>query len=202
MDAETSREGPTGEAALLPSQVAELLTACGVPAGSLGAVAVVVGPGSFTGLRASLAFAHGLSLAAGCPLLGVTQAEALSEAVGPREGRGLWCAFDARSGRIFLSRSDNPADWMAVALEAAPLPDGPILVAGDAAADLARALAARGAAVTATGIARTHLGDVALAALRRMRGERPPLAGLPLYIDPPRALPPRGGLRPAPGGIA
>jgi tRNA threonylcarbamoyladenosine biosynthesis protein TsaB len=199
---ETSREGPTGEAALLPRLVADLLAAQEVAPRSLAAVAVVVGPGSFTGIRASLAFAHGLSLAAGCPIIGVTVAEALAEAVGPRHGLGLWCALDARKGRAFLSRSEDPADWLATMIDAAPMPDGATLIAGDAAIPLCEALIARGAAVTPVAARRPELAEVAAAAMRRLCGERPALAPLPLYIDPPRALPPRGGLRPPPGSAS
>jgi hypothetical protein len=39
---------------------------------------------------------------------------------------------------------------------------------------------------------------VALAGARRARGELPPLAAVPLYIDAPEARPPAGGLRPQP----
>jgi len=39
---------------------------------------------------------------------------------------------------------------------------------------------------------------VAMAGARRLAGELPPLAAQPLYVDPPEARLPRGGLRPAP----
>jgi tRNA threonylcarbamoyladenosine biosynthesis protein TsaB len=199
---EASREGPTGEAALLPRLVADLLAGQDVAPRNLAAVAVVVGPGSFTGIRASLAFAHGLSLASDCPIIGVTVAEALAEAVGPRQGAGLWCALDARKGRIFLSRSDDPADWLATMIDGVPMPDGMTLITGDAALPLCEALVARGAAVRMVAARRPELAEVAAAAMRRLRGERPALAPLPLYIDPPRAVPPRGGLRPPPGSAS
>jgi tRNA threonylcarbamoyladenosine biosynthesis protein TsaB len=202
MHGEISREGPTGEAALLPRLVADLLDAQSVAPRSLAGIAVVVGPGSFTGIRASLAFAHGLSFAADCPIIAVTVAEALAEAVGPRQGVGLWCALDARKGRVFLSRSDDPADWLATMIDAAPMPDGTTLIVGDAAVPLCDALVARGAAVSPVAARRPELAEVAAAAMKRLRGERPALAPLPLYIDAPRALPPRGGLRPPPGSAS
>jgi len=56
--------------ALLPA-IEHLLGAAGRPVGSLDALAVAVGPGSFTGLRVGLATAQGLALALGRPCLGV-----------------------------------------------------------------------------------------------------------------------------------
>ena len=50
-------------------------------AADLDLVAVTVGPGSFTGIRAALALAHGLALAAGVPVIGVTVGEALADAL-------------------------------------------------------------------------------------------------------------------------
>jgi hypothetical protein len=39
---------------------------------------------------------------------------------------------------------------------------------------------------------------VAMAAVRRLAGELAPLAPQPLYVDPPEARLPAGGLRPGP----
>ena len=47
----------------------------------LDAVAAVVGPGGFTGIRAALALAEGIGLGAGIPVIGVTTGEALAAAV-------------------------------------------------------------------------------------------------------------------------
>jgi hypothetical protein len=41
---------------------------------------------------------------------------------------------------------------------------------------------------------------VAVVAERRIRGELRPLAAQPLYVDPPEAKLPAGGLRPPPVG--
>ncbi len=56
--------------ALLPA-IERLLGAAGRLVGDLDALAVAVGPGSFTGLRVGLATAQGLALAMGRPCLGV-----------------------------------------------------------------------------------------------------------------------------------
>jgi hypothetical protein len=43
-----------------------------------------------------------------------------------------------------------------------------------------------------------HAEHVAAVGARRLRGELPPLEAMPLYIDPPEAKLPAGGLRPPP----
>lgn len=53
---------------LLAPAVQQMLTAFALAPRDLAGVACVVGPGSFTGVRMSLAFAEGLRLAAGVPL--------------------------------------------------------------------------------------------------------------------------------------
>ena len=62
--------------ARLPLLTADVLAEARLAAGTLALVAVVAGPGSYTGLRASLAFAHGLALASGTSLIAVTVEEA------------------------------------------------------------------------------------------------------------------------------
>lgn len=62
---------------LLP-MIEDLLAKAEVKTTDLDAVAVVRGPGSFTGLRVGLATAKGLALAAGLPLLGVSSLQCLA----------------------------------------------------------------------------------------------------------------------------
>ncbi|MCB8879163.1 tRNA (adenosine(37)-N6)-threonylcarbamoyltransferase complex dimerization subunit type 1 TsaB [Acidisoma cellulosilytica] len=195
------REGPTGEAALLPRMVADLLAETGLAPTALTAIAVNVGPGSFTGLRASIAFAQGLALGLGLPVIAVTMAEALRLAAGiDDEARLVWCALDARQGRLFLHQAGSPADWSVDQLSNPPLPSAPLLITGDAATALGAVLTEAGVAVTVSDETQSHARWVAQAAMLRMTGQWPPLAAVPLYIDPPRALLPRGGLRPPPQG--
>ncbi len=187
--------GARGQAAALAPMLESVLAEAGVTAADLDAVAVTVGPGSFTGVRAALALAHGLALAAGRPLLGVTVAEALAEALPPRGARAVWCAIDSRRGRVFL---DADGAMRAYALDALPVPRGPVAVTGDAAVAVAARLAARGHDVQLTDARLPGAADVARVGARRLAGALPPLAAQPLYIDPPEARLPAGGLRPAP----
>ena len=69
-----------GAEALAPA-VADLLAAAGLAPRDLDRVAVVSGPGSFTGLRSSLAFARGLARATGALLVPVPTFEAASLAI-------------------------------------------------------------------------------------------------------------------------
>jgi tRNA threonylcarbamoyl adenosine modification protein YeaZ len=184
-----------GHAALLAVMVSDVLAEARLDAGSLDLVAVTVGPGSFTGIRAGLALAHGVALAAGVPIVGVTVGEALADSL-PRLGeRQLWAAIDSRRGRVFLERDGTVAGF---ALQELPTPRGRIAVAGDAAIVVAARLAARDVDVTLTDARLPLARHVAVVGERRFRGMLPPLPAQPLYVDPPEARLPAGGLRPPP----
>ncbi len=184
-----------GQAGRLPVIVQAVLDQAGIVATELGLIAATVGPGSFTGIRAGLALAHGIALSAGCPLVGVTVGEALAEALPPLAPRALWTTIDSRRGRVFLERNGAVATF---AFEALPRPDGPIALAGDAAPTAAAWLAARDSDVMLTRARLPTPSHVALAGRRRSLGELPPRPAQPLYVDPPEARLPAGGLRPPP----
>lgn len=194
--AERAVAGERGQAAALAPMLAAVLAAAQVAATDLDAIAVTVGPGSFTGLRAALALAHGLALATARPVLGVTVAEALAQALGPT-GRTVWCAIDSRRGRIFL---DTGSEARPLPLDALPPAPGPVVVVGDAAEAVAARLAARGDDAVPGDARLPQAAAVAEVGARRLAGMLPPLAAQPLYIDPPEAKLPAGGLRPAPAG--
>ncbi|MDP9097266.1 MAG: tRNA (adenosine(37)-N6)-threonylcarbamoyltransferase complex dimerization subunit type 1 TsaB, partial [Pseudomonadota bacterium] len=149
-------------------------------------IAVIVGPGSFTGLRASIALAHGVALAAGVPVVGVTVGAALRSE--PAE-LPFWAAIDSKRGRVFLEREGRIES---VALDALPLPSGPIVLGGDAALPVGEALAARGAEVRLVQNGRLEAVAIAKAALAGRT-----VAAQPIYVDPPAAQPGPAG-RPAP----
>ncbi|MBV9812082.1 MAG: hypothetical protein JO326_04990 [Acetobacteraceae bacterium] len=71
-------------------------------------------------------------------------------------------------------------------------------MAGDAAIAVAAALAARDDDVMLSDARLPWPRHIALAAVRRIAGELPRLAPLPLYIDQPEARLPAAGLRPPP----
>jgi tRNA threonylcarbamoyladenosine biosynthesis protein TsaB len=173
---------PRGASAALPGLVEAVLGQSGP---GFDAVAVTVGPGSFTGIRAALALAHGLAIGAGVPVFGVTSVAAMAAAWAPVAGTTLWVAIDTKRGRIFLGRNGALS---AVALDALPEPDGPIALAGDAAAMVAERIAA-----SLTGIDHIEAQFVALAAASPANR----VAAQPLYVEPPEARP-ASSMRPAP----
>ena len=67
-----------GRSDALPAAVAALMARAGLGLAALDRLAVTIGPGRFTGLRAGLAFMRGLALALDRPLIGLTTLEALA----------------------------------------------------------------------------------------------------------------------------
>lgn len=184
-------EGRPGLIETLPLLLRDCVAEAG---GKIEAVAVTIGPGSFTGLRTALSLATGFAAASNIPVWGVTAAEALAEAF-PQLHRPLWVAIRARRDRIFLVR-----DGIAEAFSDAALPrtKTQVAVAGDAANEVAAHLAASGGDVILTNARAIDPVWVARAALSRQEAGLPPHDPLPIYVDPPEAKLPQGGLRPAP----
>jgi tRNA threonylcarbamoyladenosine biosynthesis protein TsaB len=171
-----------GQPARLPVLAAEVLARAGLAASDLAAVAAVVGPGSFTGLRTALALAQGLATGAGRPVIGVTTGEALAAAI-PQAAR-VWAALDTRRGTIFLERVGEapPAVFAEADL---PTPEARTVMVGDAAAPAAARLAARGHPVVLSDVRLPRAANAAWVAWRRLRGALPPLPAVPLYVEPP-----------------
>jgi tRNA threonylcarbamoyladenosine biosynthesis protein TsaB len=167
----------------------------GQPSPCVDLVAVTIGPGSFTGIRAGLALAHGIGLALDVPVVGVTIGEAIADAFPHLGDRVLWTVTGSRRGHIFLERD---GETISLALDALPLPAGKVAIAGGAAPQIASRLAANGANVMLTDARFALPRHVARVATRRHAGALPPRAAQPLYVDPPEARLPAGGLRPPP----
>lgn len=70
---ETMTRGQDGR---LPGLIEDMLKEAGVKLADLTRIAVVTGPGSFTGIRIGVAFARGLALALKIPAIGLTSLEA------------------------------------------------------------------------------------------------------------------------------
>ena len=175
--------------------VEALLNETRLRAPDLDLIAVTVGPGSFTGIRAGLALAHGIGRAANVPVVGVTVGEALTDSLPHLGARELWSVIDSRRDRIFLERQGTT---IAVALADLPQPSNSVAVAGDAAPTVAAWLAARDVDVMLTDARLPMARHIAVVAENRSAGRILPLAAQPLYVDPPEARLPSGGLRPAP----
>lgn len=90
-----------------------LLNRANVEPHSLSAIAVALGPGSYTGLRIGLGFAKGLSLANNIPLIGVPTFEILLHATAPRPETVL-TVLQAGRGRVSAAAYRWQAGWQAV----------------------------------------------------------------------------------------
>jgi tRNA threonylcarbamoyladenosine biosynthesis protein TsaB len=204
----------TSHGAALPVAVAQLLEEAQVALAGLGAIAVGIGPGSFTGLRVGLCYAKGIALATGCALVGVASLDSLAlgalEAAGPAAspGRLLVPIVDARKGEVYAALYRVVADGleklsrdlvMPLARLVAEIREGAILAgdlkSNDAAALLRNkgievmaldggALATRARMVAITGAARLAGGDTDRAESLEPLYVRPPELGMTVVPGP------------------
>jgi len=87
----------------------EVMREPGLTLRDLSAVAVGIGPGSYTGLRIGLSAAKGLCYALGIPIIGISTLRTLHDAARlQRTGRAgeLWPMIDARRMEVFTQRFD------------------------------------------------------------------------------------------------
>ncbi len=97
-----------GHAEHLIAVIGEALQRGGLAYAGLGAIAVSVGPGSFTGVRVGVSAARGLALALKIPAIGVTTLEALAyEAHEKFPGRPVLAALDGGRGEIHAALYDG-----------------------------------------------------------------------------------------------
>jgi tRNA threonylcarbamoyladenosine biosynthesis protein TsaB len=127
---------------LMPA-IDRVLRDVGWRAGDLQALAVAVGPGSFTGLRIGLATVKGLSLALGVAVAAVPTLDALAESL-PFAALPVCPVLDARKGEVYAGlyrwdgqRMRRESAYLAVAPAAlAERLTEPTILLGDAAASV------------------------------------------------------------------
>jgi tRNA threonylcarbamoyladenosine biosynthesis protein TsaB len=199
---EIARRTTGAHAAVLPTLIEDTLAGAGLRIADVDAVAVSIGPGSFTGLRLALGLAKGLVYARGLVLIGVSTLEALAHVAEVPAGALVCAALDARKREVYAAcfratagggrERLGPDEALAPAVLAARLPSGVVLV-GDAAEAYPEAFAPFAARlpfdrVHPQGGVVAALGARALAA-----GESSPPGDLePHYVRPPDAMPPAG----------
>lgn len=186
-----------GHAEVLFPMIERVMQAAGLVPSQLDAVAAAIGPGGFTGIRVGLAAAHGIALAVGARLVGISSFAAVAARVaGPRIGglggtacqgsggqasgcQALLVALDSRRADLYVQLFALDAVSPLAAPEAlladrlcdyvASLAgDATLLIAGDAAEAAAAAIVGRAGIAIAGNSAPDAKG--VLAAAMRLRG--------------------------------
>lgn len=98
---ERGLETARGHAEQILSLIDAVLGESGVRLSQLDGIAAGVGPGSFTGVRISVAVAQGLSFGAGVPVVPVTSLEALAFPLIETGAERVIACLDARMGEIY-----------------------------------------------------------------------------------------------------
>jgi len=199
----TSEAGFGQAASLVPLAVSTLAQAA-VDFTALSHVAAGRGPGSFTGLRVSLAAAKGVSLAHNLPGLGISGLEALAFASAVNaHGQPILCLADTRRGNVYAQFFASDATPYGDIFEA-QIAQLPFLIPSDIALDNGFLLAgfgtdeaenAFGAADIETSLARVNgTGSAIDAAMIAQLAAHNLKAGIvapltPLYLADPRLGP-------------
>src|SRR5882762_4586919 len=191
--------------AALPRVVDDLLSSAGFKIRDLAAIAVGIGPGSFTGLRIGLSYAKGLAMASGCALTGVPGFDAMAMAAidtttSIEVGRLLAVVVDARKNevyatlyRVVANGLEKLTEDLVVTLEhlASRITEDVTFIGDSTAKDAAALVGMKGhgAAVFETGtLDMRGVSIAAIGAARFARGEMDRVASLePLYIRTPEA---------------
>jgi tRNA threonylcarbamoyladenosine biosynthesis protein TsaB len=181
-----------GHAEHLMGVIAAALEAAASGYADLGAIAVSVGPGSFTGLRVGVSTARGLALALRIPAIGVTTLEALAaEAAAMFPGRAVLAALDAGREEIHAALYDKAASLSygpavaTLAQAAAMAAESSAVLAGTAAEQIA---ALTGGVDIGPRTATADIATYARLAAGKRGGERPK----PLYLRGADAKPQAG----------
>lgn len=186
-----------GHAEALFPMIERVMTEAGLAPSQLDAVAAATGPGGFTGIRVGLAAAHGIALAVGARLIGITSFAAVAARIASTSEPAcetLMVALDSRRAELYVQLFARDAALPSAAPQAllgdqlgdyvARLGLRSLLIAGDAAETAAAALGGRFYVAVAPGSAPDAQGVAAAALIELGSGA---MAGpvRPLYLRPP-----------------
>lgn len=149
---ETERHHTAG----VTEQIRRLMRTAHIQPEDIGAVAVAIGPGSFTGVRCGLAIAKGFAIARNLPLIGVTAFDVIAAAQ-PNHHVPVYALVEAGRGRIAARRYEWRKEGLSVAddwriqswSEFAESVEPPAWVCGDLTPTLESLLEMRGAVAPA-----------------------------------------------------
>jgi tRNA threonylcarbamoyladenosine biosynthesis protein TsaB len=190
----------------LPSDLGRALETAGVALDDVGRLAVVAGPGSFTGLRVGIAAVQGLAFSRRLAVVPVSALEAIGHHTFRRSGdTGLVAPWiDAQRGEVFAILYDGNVDRPLVSASAAQpqatldswtdaLGAHPVVFAGDGAVRykdaIARTLGSRAAVLDP---APALAAEAARIAARHPERAVAPHAIVPIYVRRPDAEIARG----------
>ncbi|MCY3833298.1 MAG: tRNA (adenosine(37)-N6)-threonylcarbamoyltransferase complex dimerization subunit type 1 TsaB [Chloroflexi bacterium] len=201
--AEHTLKADRRHSALLAPLIKQMMAQCDVTSGDLSALAVSVGPGSYTGTRIGVAMAKGMAAAAELPLVPVTTLETVLAAQAPPSDdlplivtvsagrdRAIWAEYRCQRDAWVERRAPQIRDWNGLLAAT----DGRFKLCGEISDSGLEALrrAREGGAriqVAAAGDRLRRAGYVAEIAWQRLRasgrGAFPADEVMPLYIQAP-----------------
>lgn len=182
-----------GHAEALIPMVQAAMTEAGLDYADLDLIAAGTGPGSYTGVRVALAAARAIASAAGKPLSGVSNFEAIAAACAPQAPDLV--AIESRRVDFYIQvfgrdgAADSPPTVIAESDLAALFAIGEtVQIAGDAAERAAQTLRAAGFDARAhPNVRHADATTIAQLAAQRWRLEGKPRAAEPIYLRPPDA---------------
>jgi tRNA threonylcarbamoyladenosine biosynthesis protein TsaB len=181
--------GRPGHASELLPRVHALMGEAGLGWPQVGAVAVGVGPGAFTGLRIGVATARSLALARGLELRPVSSLRALAEGI---DGPLRMPAIDARRGEVFGALYEDGEERLEPAARSPEELAGHAAgarAAGTGALHFREALEAAGATVEPDRSPAHVVRALNVCRVARTVSARPPASVLPDYLRLPDAKP-------------
>lgn len=184
-----------GGAERFPIYFQEFVADGKIRADQIDLISVIVGPGSFTGLRASIAFARGMQMGLNCPAIPLRRGQILFPWLRQQyPNRLIWHVTNARRDRVFVENSQDK-QVRAFNITDIEWPDQDIVLSGEAVSTILPFVPASLKWIQAS---EREEGDALLmaeCAEAVWQTQTQEEALYPLYIDPPKASLPARGLR-------
>ena len=109
LDEHYARISTEKQSIALPTETEKFITDCGAKWSDISAIGVVVGPGSFTGIRIGIAYAKGLAMGLNIPVVPINVFE-LYLAATP----DAFVAIDSGHGDFFVGAKNLPPQTMSI----------------------------------------------------------------------------------------